>query len=73
MSWLCSKIGKLTLARLLIAHDTMLSPIANKMVHSEEVIELYSDLMKLDSPHSQYYKDERSSVLLQQVISSFLY
>ena len=51
----------------------MLSPIANKMVHSEEVIELYSDLMKLDSPHSQYYKDERSLVLLQQVISSFLY
>nr|POF26451.1 geranylgeranyl transferase type-2 subunit alpha 1 [Quercus suber] len=64
------KIGKLTLARLLIAHDMMLSPIANKMVHSEEVIQLYSDLMKLDSPHSQYYKDERSLVLLQQITSN---
>ncbi|GMY06954.1 geranylgeranyl transferase type-2 subunit alpha 1 [Fagus crenata] len=64
------KIGKLTLARLLMAHDTMLSPFANKMVHSEEVIELYSDLMKLDSPHSQYYKDECSLVLLQQITSS---
>ncbi|KAM3682508.1 hypothetical protein ACJW30_12G077700 [Castanea mollissima] len=64
------KIGKLTLARLLIAHDMMMSPIANKMVHSEEVIELYSDLMMLDSPHSQYYKDECSLVLLQQITSN---
>ncbi|KAL4595443.1 hypothetical protein ACB092_12G091600 [Castanea dentata] len=64
------KIGKLTLARLLIAHDMMMSPIANKVVHSEEVIELYSDLMMLDSPHSQYYKDERSLVLLQQITSN---
>ena len=70
----CSKIGKLTLARLLVAHDTLLSPYAKKMVHSEEVIKLYSDLMKLDPPHFQYYKDEYNLVLLQQVsVLCYLY
>ncbi|KAI7995496.1 Geranylgeranyl transferase type-2 subunit alpha 1 [Camellia lanceoleosa] len=72
------KIGKLMLARLLTAHDAMMSydktPETCKMVHSEEVKELYSDLMTLDPPHSQYYKDEYSLVMLKQVnISSLLY
>ncbi|CAL5354731.1 unnamed protein product [Camellia sinensis] len=64
------KIGKLMLARLLTAHDAMMSydktPETCKMVHSEEVKELYSDLMTLDTPHSQYYKDEYSLVVLKQ-------
>lgn len=67
------KIGKLTLARLLIAHDAMIShksPNALSVVHSEEVLGLYQDLMKMDPAHSQYYKDEYSSVLLKQVTSS---
>ncbi|TYI75862.1 hypothetical protein E1A91_D06G036300v1 [Gossypium mustelinum] len=64
------KIGKLTLARLLKAYDAMSYPFANKLVHSEEVLELYSDLMKLDRTHYQFYKDERSIVLLQKVTSS---
>ncbi|XAR62073.1 Protein geranylgeranyltransferase type II [Bertholletia excelsa] len=68
------KIGKLTLARLLTAHDMMMlyyrSSDACKMVHSEEVLELYRDLMTMDPPHSQYYKDEYSSVLIQQVTSN---
>ncbi|KAG8501881.1 hypothetical protein CXB51_004655 [Gossypium anomalum] len=64
------KIGKLTLARLLMACDVMSYPFANKLVHSEEVLELYSDLMKLDPTHYQYYKDEHSMVLLQKVTSS---
>lgn len=67
---LCSKIGKLTLARLLIAHDEMIShnsPNASSVVHSEEVLGLYQDLMKMDPAHSQYYKDEYSSVLLKKV------
>ncbi|KAB1203928.1 Geranylgeranyl transferase type-2 subunit alpha [Morella rubra] len=64
------KIGKLTLARLLMARDILLSPCANKTVHSEEVIKLYDDLTNSDPPHSQYYKDERSLVLLQQITSS---
>lgn len=67
---LCSKIGKLTLARLLIAHDSMIShnsPNASSIVHSEEVLGLYQDLMKMDPAHSQYYKDEYSSVLLKKV------
>ncbi|XP_030542651.1 geranylgeranyl transferase type-2 subunit alpha 1 isoform X2 [Rhodamnia argentea] len=65
-----SKIGKITLARLLMAHDVMSSPYATKTVHAEEVLGLYSELMKLDPSHSQYYKDERSLVLLQQLLSS---
>ncbi|KAL7262469.1 hypothetical protein ACSBR1_000777 [Camellia fascicularis] len=68
------KIGKLMLARLLTAHDAMMSydktPETCKMVHSEEVKELYSDLMTMDPPHSQYYKDEYSLVVLKQLTSS---
>lgn len=57
-----------------MARDILLFPCANKMVHSEEVIKLYDDLTKSDPPHSQYYKDERSLVLLQQVsFISFMY
>ncbi|OWM67706.1 geranylgeranyl transferase type-2 subunit alpha 1 [Punica granatum] len=64
------KIGKLMLARLLMARDDMLSPYANKMAHSEEVLELYRDLIRLDPPHSHYYKDQSSLVLMQQLVSS---
>ncbi|KAI7995865.1 Geranylgeranyl transferase type-2 subunit alpha 1 [Camellia lanceoleosa] len=70
----CNKIGKLTLARLLTTNDAMMSydktPETCKMVHYEEVKELYSDLMTLDPPHSQYYKDEYSLVVLKQLTSS---
>jgi hypothetical protein len=63
----CSKIGKLTLARLLTALD-FLSPQHDKRKnHTEEVLKLYTELMKLDPTHSLYYKDEHSLVLLQQV------
>ncbi|XP_021911023.1 geranylgeranyl transferase type-2 subunit alpha 1, partial [Carica papaya] len=65
-----SKIGKLTLARLLIAHDEMLCSDAEGLIHSEEVLGLYNDLMKLDPSHYQYYKDEHSLALLRQVTSS---
>lgn len=61
------KIGKLTLARLLTARDALMS--SDKPVHSEEVLRLYSELMKLDPPHSRFYKDEHSLVLLEKVIS----
>ncbi|KAI7993517.1 Geranylgeranyl transferase type-2 subunit alpha 1 [Camellia lanceoleosa] len=48
------KIGEVMLARLLTAHDAMMSydktPETCKMIHSEEVKELYSDLMTLDTP-----------------------
>lgn len=54
------KIGKLTLARLLMAHD----------INSEEILELYTVLVKMDPSHSQYYKDEHSLVLLKQATSS---
>ncbi|KAL5559960.1 hypothetical protein UlMin_036171 [Ulmus minor] len=63
------KIGKLMLARLLSARDTVLSQSANKMVHSEEILELYNALTKLDPSRSYYYKDEYSLVFLQQVTS----
>ncbi|KAJ6745793.1 hypothetical protein OIU74_028456 [Salix koriyanagi] len=61
------KIGKLTLARLLTARDALVS--SDKSVHSEEVLRLYSELMKLDPPHSQFYKDEHSLILFEKVIS----
>lgn len=50
-----------------MSRDAMISPYATKMAHSEEVLELYRDLIKLDPPHSRYYKDHGSLVLLQQV------
>ncbi|XP_061345744.1 geranylgeranyl transferase type-2 subunit alpha 1 [Gastrolobium bilobum] len=64
------KIGKLTLARLLSALDSLSFPRAKKLVHTEEVLQLYDDLMKLDPTHSLYYKDERSLVLLHQITST---
>lgn len=72
MSSSCSKIGKLTLARLLMSRDVMISPYATKMAHSEEVLQLYRDLIKVDPPHSRYYKDQSSLVLLQQVNLPFV-
>jgi geranylgeranyl transferase type-2 subunit alpha len=67
LSWTNCKIGKLTLARLLMAHDSMMS--ANNQNIHEEVLDLYCDLVKLDPPHSQFYKDEYSLTLLKQVTS----
>ncbi|CAH9053269.1 unnamed protein product [Cuscuta europaea] len=62
------KIGKLTLARLLMARDKLLScDGTNAGNHYEEVLQLYDNLMKLDPPHIQHYKDEYSSVLLKQL------
>lgn len=59
-----------------MAHDAMMSymaPHSHKKVHSEEVLQLYSDLMELDPMHSQYYKEAQSLVLLQQVTLSSLH
>ncbi|WCJ42780.1 Geranylgeranyl transferase type-2 subunit alpha 2 [Euphorbia peplus] len=61
------KLGKLTLARLLTAHDALFG--SRELPNSEEVLRLYKELMKLDPSHYQYYKDEYSLVLLQQLIS----
>lgn len=58
------KIGKLTLARLLRATS------AYATIPIEEVLKLYSELMKLDPSHLQYYKDEHSLVLMKKVTSS---
>ncbi|KAF9601422.1 hypothetical protein IFM89_019855 [Coptis chinensis] len=67
------KIGKLTLARLLMAHDTFMAyntPFVYKKVNTEEVLELLTDLMKLDPTHSRYYKDVHSLVLMEKVVSN---
>lgn len=55
----------------MISYDKTLE--SKEVVHFEEVLELYNDLMNLDPPHSQFYKDEYSLVLLQQVNASLLY
>ncbi|CAN8325780.1 unnamed protein product [Cochlearia groenlandica] len=65
-----SKIGKLTLARLLMASEAMASDAAVKGVHYDEIFQLYNDLMALDSPHYQYYKDKHSEAFLQKVTLS---
>ncbi|VVB17559.1 unnamed protein product [Arabis nemorensis] len=65
-----SKVGKLILARLLMAEETIISDDAVKGVHYREILELYNDLMALDSSHEQYYKDEHSVALLHKVTSS---
>ncbi|CAH8384665.1 unnamed protein product [Eruca vesicaria subsp. sativa] len=64
-----SKIGKLTLARLLMA-KAVISDDVVKGVDYNEILELYKDLMVLDSSHYQYYKDEHSVALLHKVTSS---
>ncbi|XP_027354920.1 geranylgeranyl transferase type-2 subunit alpha 1 [Abrus precatorius] len=64
------KIGRLTLARLLSALDLLSSQHDRRKSHIEEVLQLYTDLMKLDPTHSLYYKDERSRTLLQQITST---
>ncbi|KAK6944547.1 Protein prenyltransferase, alpha subunit [Dillenia turbinata] len=66
------KIGKLTLARLLVAHDVLMqqNKASYKMLHSEEVLELYDDLMKMDPSHCEYYKHERSFALMQEVTAN---
>ncbi|KAL1222510.1 Geranylgeranyl transferase type-2 subunit alpha 1 [Cardamine amara subsp. amara] len=65
-----SKIGKLSLARLLMAYEAMISDAAVKGIHYEEILQLYNDLMALDSSHYQYYKDAHSLVFLHKVTSS---
>lgn len=65
---------KLTLSRLLIAQDAMLShrTLTERLIHLRDVLELYDDLVKLDPRHAGYYEDERSLVLMNQVkFSSF--
>ncbi|PIM98297.1 Protein geranylgeranyltransferase type II, alpha subunit [Handroanthus impetiginosus] len=67
------KIGKLTLARLLMARVTLISygsPDGETGVHYEDILALYHDLMKMDPRHLCYYEDEYSLVLLKQVTSN---
>ncbi|EOA30025.1 hypothetical protein CARUB_v10013127mg [Capsella rubella] len=61
-----SKFGKLILARLLMTEANVISDDA---VY-KEILQLYNDLMALDSTHDQYYKDELSVALLHKVTSS---
>ncbi|PWA59141.1 RAB geranylgeranyl transferase alpha subunit 1 [Artemisia annua] len=71
LTWAESKkIGKLTLARLLTAYDAVMSTGAPDTANVEEVLQLYTELMKLDPAHNQYYKDEYSLALLKQVTSN---
>ncbi|KAJ3698948.1 hypothetical protein LUZ61_002653 [Rhynchospora tenuis] len=67
LEWDESKFGKLTLARLLGAQNSVKS---GGRSYFEETLKLYDDLIKLDAPHSNYYREERSLVLLDQLTSS---
>ncbi|WOL17629.1 geranylgeranyl transferase type-2 subunit alpha 1 [Canna indica] len=66
-----SKFVKLTLARLLVFNDIMMLNGTHSQlgIHSEEVLTLYDDLMKLDPSHKGFYEDERSVVLMDQLTS----
>ena len=48
----------------------MISDDAVKGVHYNEILELYKDLMALDSSHYQYYKDVHSVALLRKVLKT---
>ncbi|KAG5062899.1 hypothetical protein JHK85_004082 [Glycine max] len=60
------KIGRLTLARLLTALDMLSSQHDGRKSNTEEVLQLYTDMMKLDPTHSIYYKDECSLISLKR-------
>ncbi|KZV45261.1 geranylgeranyl transferase type-2 subunit alpha [Dorcoceras hygrometricum] len=67
------KIGKLTLARLLMAYHSIMSVSCShdrNDVRYEEILSLYDDLMKMDPSHIFYYEDQHSLVLLKQMTSS---
>ncbi|KAL9272446.1 Geranylgeranyl transferase type-2 subunit alpha 1-like protein [Drosera capensis] len=64
------KIGKLLLAKLLAALDTVVLDNASSSHRMEEILELYRDLMARDTPHLQYYKDQHSITLLNKATSS---
>lgn len=73
LSTMNCKIGKLTLARLLMAHDTLMSYTGSShrnVSHHAEILQLYDDLKKMDPAHIHYYHDEYSLVLLKQIISN---
>lgn len=52
-----------------MAYEAILSSDAAKGVHYEEILQLYNDLMTLDSSHYQYYKDAHSVAFLHKVLS----
>ncbi|KAG5051579.1 hypothetical protein AAZX31_02G116200 [Glycine max] len=64
------KIGRLTLARLLTALDMLSSQHDGRKSNTEEVLQLYTDMMKLDPTHSIYYKDECSLISLKRITST---
>lgn len=66
-----SKWAKLTLARLLIAQDMLSggSILRSKRMHTDEVLQLFNDLIEIDPSHAEYYKDQFSLILLDKVSS----
>ncbi|KAJ6805241.1 geranylgeranyl transferase type-2 subunit alpha 1 [Iris pallida] len=63
------KFVKLKQAQLLVAQDAMMSHgtlLMQKSSHSEEIVDLFNDLVKSDPSHARYYMDERSLVLMNQ-------
>ncbi|KAL3644963.1 hypothetical protein CASFOL_010143 [Castilleja foliolosa] len=73
LSTMNCKIGKLTLARLLTARNTLTSHGSSEdgnVADYEEILELYQDLIKMDPAHVCHYEDEHSLVLLKQLTSN---
>ncbi|KAI3884685.1 hypothetical protein MKX03_016133 [Papaver bracteatum] len=44
------------------------SSSASEKVYTEEVLKLFTDLMKLDPSHSRYYQDQHSLVAIEQAL-----
>ncbi|GLJ43606.1 hypothetical protein SUGI_0907570 [Cryptomeria japonica] len=67
-----SKWAKLTLARLLMAQDTLSSGsiLGNTRMNTDEVLQLFNELIDIDSSHANYYKDQSSLILFDQVTGS---
>ncbi|KAH9297565.1 hypothetical protein KI387_029247 [Taxus chinensis] len=67
-----SKWAKLTLARLLRARDIFSSGsvLGNIRMNTDEVLQLFNELIDIDPSHGEYYKDQFSLILFDQVTGS---
>lgn len=62
-----SKWAKLTLARLLIAHDNLVNSLNTQKQHDDEVKQIFTDLMALDPTHHNYYDEQISLLQIDQI------
>lgn len=65
-----SKWTMLILARLLLAHDNLVSSLNIQKPHMDEVRRLYEELIKVDPTHGRYYDEQISLLSFDQITCS---